>query len=187
MRLFFNVFKFVFFLMIGLVLCIAFYTPRPDISEESHLLVVLGAGYTRDGEPVLALEKRLDKTLSLWDKGKKIVVSGREEEVYVMEEYLLHKGTPYNSIIRDIYGENTRSTVKNAFIISEELDTVPTFISQAYHLPRIRIYSYIYGKNINSNFVPTDRVKMPLDKLLFVSLREVGAIMAFSYLYFKEI
>lgn len=172
--------------MLALVFSIAFYSPKPDLGNDSKLLVVLGAGYTHTGEPVLALEKRLDKTLYLNSLNTMIMVSGREEEVHVMEDYLEDNGINKKNIIRDIHGMNTRSTVKNAFNISQQTQTSPTFISQAYHLPRIRLYAYTYGKGVNANFVATDRVKLPLNKLLYVSFREIGAITAFPYLYIIE-
>ncbi len=48
------------------VLGISFYKPAPNFQKDSSLVVILGAGYLKNGQPVLALEKRLDKGVEVW-------------------------------------------------------------------------------------------------------------------------
>ncbi|MGL5955224.1 MAG: YdcF family protein [Brevinema sp.] len=168
-----------------IILGIAFWEPKPQIDENAHVLVVFGAGYSHEGVPVLALEKRLDKSLELWNQEFYIMVSGRQEEVHVMEEYLRRRGIQERYIITDINGDHTRATVQNAFTIAEQLQSNPIFISQAYHLPRIRFYALFYGHR-QVSYVPTDRVVISIAQLLSVSFRELVAIVVFPYLYIYE-
>ncbi|MGL4676533.1 MAG: ElyC/SanA/YdcF family protein [Brevinema sp.] len=172
-------------LMSLLVLGIALWQPKAHVDQTARLLVVFGAGYSQEGIPVLALEKRLDKSLELWHQDFYIMVSGRKEEVHVMEEYLRKRNIPESYIITDINGEHTRATVQNAFKRARQIHTSPIFISQAYHLPRIRLYALFYGRGEGS-YIATDRVMISLKKLLSVSFREVIAILVFPYLYVQE-
>ena len=167
------------------VLGISFYKPAPNFQKDSSLVVILGAGYLKNGQPVLALEKRLDKGVEVWGQLYKtnpnkvyIVLSGRKEEVQVMHEYLIARGISKNYLIKDEFSLNTRDTVKYSYQEALRLNTIPIFISQAYHIPRIIFYSTMFGyKDIN--YVATDRVKIPFYKLLYVSGREVLAIIFF--------
>ena len=167
------------------VLRVAFYKPVPNFQKDSALVVILGAGYLKNGKPVLALEKRLDKGVEIWNqqyqrnpKEVYILLSGRKEEVHVMHEYLTARGISKNFLMKDESSLNTRDTIKYSYQEAKQLNTVPIFISQAYHIPRITFYSTMYGYN-NANYVATDRVEIPFLKLLYVSGREVLAIIFF--------
>ena len=167
------------------VLGISFYKPVPNFQEDSSLVVILGAGYLKNGKPVLALEKRLDKGVEVWDQLYKtnpkevyILLSGRKEEVHVMYEYLIRQGISKEYLMKDEFSLNTRDTIKYSYHESLQLNTVPIFISQAYHIPRIIFYSTIYGYG-DVNYVATDRVQISFHKLLYVSGREALAIIFF--------
>ncbi len=165
------------------VLGIAVYNPKDYILPESDMIVVFGAGYHKDGTPAPALEKRLDKAAAIWDGQSKIVVSGREDETKIMEDYLKSNNIPEENIIVDIYGVKTLDTVKNSLRLAESMDTKAVFISQAYHLPRIRLYTSAYG---DAGFVPTERVNISWYNMLYTSARELGAIMVFPFLYIQD-
>lgn len=180
-----RVFKFLFLLFIILfltcVLLIAVYKPTSNLKYSSKLLVVPGAGFLSNGKPVLALEKRLTKSISLWNKETIIMISGTEKEISVMGQYLQKHGVNVTNIIADSEGINTRKTVINAYYYAGILNTTPTFISQAYHLPRIRLYNFIYG-DCKANFISTNRVGVSSFELIYVSLREICAIMVFPFI-----
>ncbi len=165
------------------VLAIAVYNPKDYEVPERIMIVVFGAGYHKDGTPAPALEKRLDKAAAIWDGRSKIVVSGREDETKIMEDYLKSNNIPEENIIVDIYGVKTLDTVKNSLRLAESMDTKAVFISQAYHLPRIRLYTSAYG---DAGFVPTERVSISWFDMLYTSVRELGAIMVFPFLYIWE-
>ena len=167
------------------VLSISFYKPAPNFQDDSSLVVILGAGYLKNGKPVLALEKRLDKGVEVWDQLYKvnlkevyILLSGRKEEVHVMYEYLIRQGISKEYLMKDEFSLNTRDTIKYSYQEAQQLSTAPIFISQAYHIPRIIFYSIMNGHK-NVNYVATDRVQIPFHKLLYVSGREVLAIIFF--------
>ena len=174
------------------VLRVAFYKPAPNFQKDSALVVILGAGYLKNGKPVLALEKRLDKGVEIWDQLQKtnpnevyILLSGRKEEVHVMHEYLINQGISKEYLMKDESSLNTRDTVKYSYQEALQLNTVPIFISQAYHIPRIIFYSTMCGHS-NINHVATDRVQIPFFKLLHVSGREVLAIVFFPIIILKK-
>ena len=167
------------------VLKLSFYKPVPNFQNNSSLVVILGAGYLKNGKPVIALKKRLDKGVEIWNqqyqnnpKEVYILLSGRKEEVQVMYEYLINQGISKNYLMKDESSFNTIDTVKYSYQEAQKLNTAPTFISQAYHIPRIVFYSTMYGHK-NVNYVATDRVEIPFLRLLYVSGREVLAIIFF--------
>ena len=134
------------------VLSISFYKPAPNFQDDSSLVVILGAGYLKNGKPVLALEKRLDKGVEVWDQLYKtnpkevyILLSGRKEEVHVMYEYLIRQGISKEYLMKDEFSLNTRDTIKYSYQEAQQLSTAPIFISQAYHIPRIIFYSIMNG------------------------------------------
>lgn len=164
------------------VLRVSFYKPTPNLQDDSSLVVILGAGYLKNQTPVLALEKRLDKGVEVWNQLQKtdskavyILLSGRKEEVQVMHDYLTSQGISKDYLMKDEFSLNTRDTVKYSYQEANQLNTKPIFISQAYHIPRIVFYATMYGYS-NVNYVATDRVNIPFYKLLYVSGREVLAI-----------
>lgn len=165
-----------------LVLGISFYQPKPSYTISSQLIVILGAGYFPTGQPVPALEKRLDKGVELWSKNQSdsiyIMISGREEEVTIMKNYLLEKGIPKSHLVEDREGVNTRATVHNAYRYAKKYNTDPLFVSQAYHLPRIYLYALSYGK---AEYRATDRVSIAWISLFPVASRELLAILAIPF------
>ena len=184
-----------FLIASNLVFClfflgIAFYKPSPNFHNNSRLIVILGAGFLKNGSPVLALEKRLNKGIEVWTQlsGTNhnkafILLSGRKEEVQVMFEYLKNHNISTKYLIRDEFSYNTRDTIRYAYQKSQQLNTSPIFVSQAYHIPRILLYATVYGYD-DIMYVATDRVNIPFHKLLYVSIREAFAIVSFPYFYF---
>jgi len=95
-----------------------------DYNEDA--LIVLGAGIK--GKTVRgSLEKRLDKAVGYYGKNPKAVIvvcggQGPEEEIteaLAMERYLVEKGVPKGSIIRE---EKSTSTYENLAFAKELLD-----------------------------------------------------------------
>ncbi|MGL4562280.1 MAG: ElyC/SanA/YdcF family protein [Brevinema sp.] len=175
-----------FSVICGLTLFIYHYNPKTPIIAKSQLVVILGAGYQSDGTPVPALAQRLQKGLELWeqlqvyDQDVYILLSGRKREVIVMQEYLEEEVDP-KFIIRDFNGKNTRKTILNTYQIQKLYNSYPIFVSQAYHLPRIKLYTWYY--NINAQFVAADRVPVEFSLMFWPALREALAILWFLGVY----
>ncbi len=180
-----------------ITIAITTYNPPPPQIVSSRLVVILGAGYLKSGDPVPALERRLQKGIEIWyllqsnqishqtQKNVYVMISGRKEEVQVMKNYLSSNGIADKYIEEDIEGNNTKSTVENAYHMSEKLQTEPIFISQAYHIPRIAFYTKFHTSK-GAQFIATDRVNISLISFLAVSLRESFAIFLFPFIFLIE-
>ncbi|MGL4393704.1 MAG: YdcF family protein [Brevinema sp.] len=169
--------------LLSLTTFIAYYKPAPPVLSKSQLVVILGAGYQVDGTPVPALAKRLQKGLEVW-KSLKVsnqdiyfLLSGRDREVHVMKEYLVAEGVSSSFIIKDTNGTNTKKTILNTKQIQKNYSSSPIFISQAYHLPRMKLYAWYY--KVDAQFVASDRLPIQFHKLFWPSLRESLAIVQF--------
>jgi len=124
---------------------VVFNHSEHTLSRPKYLAVVPGAGITRSGKPSPALRWRLQKADSLYreHKVKKIFISGKSYEIFSMSRYLLSKGVDRKDIIEDIHGKNTFQTVKNVRTYCRRYGIRSVvFISQHYHLPRIRLLAH---------------------------------------------
>lgn len=182
-----------FFILFGsLMAVLIFYAPSDHpIPSDAALITILGAGYHKDGHPVPALEQRLLKGISLWERmptksESLLVISGHKEEVSIMHHFLENKGIPSHRIIPDQYGTNTRATVLHTKHLLKENNKYPVFVSQAYHLPRIQLYTFIYGMP-NAYFIAANRISLPISEMLPLVFRESVAIFIFPFVYFLEL
>ncbi len=113
-----------------------------DISDtqKADCIIVPGAG-VNGNSPSLALSKRLDKALEVYNLGHtpKIIVSGDHgrssyDEVNVMREYLINKGVPKENIFMDHAGFSTYETLYRARDIFEVESAI--IVTQRLHLRR---------------------------------------------------
>ncbi|MGL5722282.1 MAG: ElyC/SanA/YdcF family protein [Brevinema sp.] len=168
-----------FITWLGLSFFLVYYSPK-TVLESSDIIVVFGAGYHKDGKPVPALETRLQTASSLWQQTgarSSLLLSGRQEEVMVMYQYLIKVGIPAEKISADLGGTNTAATVRRLRPLSSNK---MAFVSQAYHLPRIRLYAYAYQVP-NVAFVAAERIDLPLWNILPATARESFAILCFPF------
>ncbi|MCP4111882.1 MAG: YdcF family protein [Desulfobacteraceae bacterium] len=124
-----------------------------DNYEKSDIGVVLGNKVNSDGTLSPRLKGRLDKALELYKNQvfDKIIVSGGigiegADEAAAMKKYLITKGVPEKSVIRDSKGVNTYSTakyVRNYMQNNHCKDVV--IISQYHHISRIRLAFHRFG------------------------------------------
>lgn len=184
---------FIFFILFGVLMAtLIFYAPSENaIPSDAALITIFGAGYHKDGYPVPALEQRLLKGISLWERmpaksESLLVISGRREEVSIMHNFLENKGIPSHRIVPDIHGTNTRATVLHTKSLLKGNNKYPVFISQAYHLPRIQLYTFIYGMP-NAYFIAANRIPLPISEMLPLVFRESVAIFIFPFVYFLEL
>lgn len=112
-------------------------------SSKELMLVVLGAGVNKAGEPTPMLAERLDRAGQIFqEQGRRgrVVLTGDDSEqagkqVDVMARYLKER---YNltdvNLLLDPAGVNTRASIENLKGLTQNTRVV--FISQEYHLPR---------------------------------------------------
>ena len=106
----------------------------------------------------------------------KIFISGKLYEIYVMKSYLLKNNVNREDIIIDQNGINTYHTIKNIKLyISSNKNISTIFISQRYHLPRIKLLIARIGIK-NNLLISTDHKKIDKDEEISIILRESFAI-----------
>lgn len=168
----------ILFFWLGLALFLTLDVPDPPLASSGEAVVILGAGYYKDGQPVPALEARLKTGIRLWntlEQRPKLIISGRLEEVQVMEQYLLNAGIPQKSIVHDTKGTNTAATVRGL----RGTEGCNIFVTQAYHLLRVRLYAAAYG--VEGVYCPADTVPITFAALFPLAARESLAILAFPF------
>lgn len=128
------------------MLAIIFYGLKDNLFK-ADLIVVLGSKVSPDGDPSLGLSARLNKAIDIYNEGyaPKILVSGGTgkegyDESLAMANYLIKRGIPSKSIIRDAEGNNTRATANHTYqyMQQNQLSSV-IIVSQYYHIARIKL------------------------------------------------
>jgi len=183
LRVLMIIFCIIFLSLLGFIMI---YNPvNPQASQKS--IFILGAGYQSDGTPVPALKRRLCKGIEIWKRYQElksdsyIIISGHEDEINVMNDFLIDNNVLKQYIIQDIYGTNTRATIINSKNIIKKYSLSPIYISQAYHLPRILLYSK-YFRISNAQFIASDRLPLSITQMVPIAVRETVAILAFPFL-----
>lgn len=96
-------------------------------------IVVLGCKLDSLGRPSRYLAERLDTTYDVYAESRMpVIISGSDEEVYVMRDYLIDLGIDENDITVDSKGVNTYNSFKNLDNNYKKI----VIISQKYHLYR---------------------------------------------------
>lgn len=161
-------------------LVVNFYPAEKIPLENAGLAVVLGAGITIDSEPSVALQLRLDKALELFSDGKvsNFFVSGLAPEVFVMQSYLKANEIGAEKILPDTNAVRTFDTVENVYryCISNKVSSGVIFVSQRYHLPRVRLYAKRVGFE-EIYFVSSDYKDVDLENYFELILRETAALL----------
>ena len=137
-----------FVLLIGMLCIREGMVPRnmDNVQEPYDAVIVLGAQVKPDGSPSVQLTWRLDSAVLAWQKKNvPIVVCGAqgkdepEPEAETMKNYLVSKGIPEGSVLKDPDSYNTEQNLKHAKSL---LDDYPEQISKVlvvtsdYHVPR---------------------------------------------------
>jgi len=142
--------KIIIYLLIIWVTIHSIYTIKDGLTDENKkadIAVILGNKVNEDGTLSERLEKRMERGLDLYQKGrvKKIIVSGGlgKEGFYEgteMRNYLIKKEVPNADIIIDNYGSNTIATVDNTLKLKDSLNFKSIIIvSQYFHLTRTKM------------------------------------------------
>ena len=144
-KIFLILFTLILLYLISMLIII--FSGLKDHLFKADLIVVLGSKVSPDGDPSLGLSVRLNKAIDVYNEGyaPKILVSGGTgkegyDESLAMADYLIKRGVPPSSIIRDTKGNNTRATAKHAYeyMQQQQLSSV-IIVSQYYHIARTKL------------------------------------------------
>ena len=161
-------------------------------SQESDVIIVLGAGLLRDGRPGWALTRRSLQGADLWNNGLApyILCAGGKAEAYprseaaACREILLARAVPDRAILLE---ERSHSTEENA-IYSREIMLDRGFqdavlVSDSYHMLRAGWLFHLQGIETTGSPVPASRIRHPLSYPVSI-LRE---FLAFHWHFLKEV
>lgn len=118
-----------------------------DEVRPADVMVVLGSKVEESGRPSQRLRDRLDRAVQLYHQGlaPTVIVSGGlgvegHEEADVMASYLVARGVPDASVIRDRAGWNTYHTARNTRKIMDARGYRSALVVSSYfHLSRIKV------------------------------------------------
>ena len=126
-----------------------------DGARASDAIVVLGAAQYV-GRPSPVLRARLDHALDLWQRGlaPRLIFTGgmgagdTTSEAAVGRAYALRHGVPDTAIFMENEGRTTRESVAAVSVImrAQQMRTA-IFVSDPFHMLRLRILSTQYGVN----------------------------------------
>lgn len=177
----------VFFLLIGIVAA-----GTVDEAAPSDVMIVLGAGITRDGRAGWALQRRATHAADLWQQGYAPVVicSGGQAPGYPRSEaeacrdVLMRYGVPADAIVLE---RQSRSTEENAIysraIMEERGWQSALVVSDGYHVLRASYLFERYGVQTITSPVAHSQVRMT-HLLISSVLRE---LVAFHWQLFKDV
>ncbi len=171
--LFLTITLFILFLLSPIVLIPGdklIYAETADITTQSEVAIVFGAGLKNNGRPSDVLSDRLITAAELYfaDKVEKILVSGDNptetyDEPTAMYDFLVTWGVPAQDISMDFAGRRTYDTCGRASNIWE-IETA-ILVTQAFHLPRALFLCNHFGidsKGISATrqpYINEDRYK----------------------------
>ena len=142
-------------------------TGRADHRESVDAIVVMGAAQY-DGRPSPQLEARLDQVLELWPEGiaPLVVVTGgnipgdRFTEAEASERYLVERGVPEESILREDAGSNSYESLES---VAEMLDARGAdnvvIVTDPYHSLRSQLIAEELGLDASVSATSTSVVR----------------------------
>ncbi len=160
----------------ALLYCVAFiatihHTGTQDTTQESDVIIVLGAGLLRDGRPGWALTRRSRQAADLWHAGiaPYVICTGGQAESYprseasACREILLAKGVATGAILME---EHSRSTEENALFSRRIFDEIgfddAVLVSDSYHMLRASWLFQQQGIKSTNSPVPAHHIRHPL-------------------------
>jgi vancomycin permeability regulator SanA len=126
------------------LITLLYASTRIDSVEQvssKQIVIVFGAGLTRDGRPTRVLRDRVETAADLYFTGKveKLLMSGDNSlpsynEPQAMKDFAITLGVPDDDIVLDYAGRRTYDTcyrAKQIFKLDEAI-----LVTQGFHLPR---------------------------------------------------
>ncbi len=159
----------VFFILVEGFIIADPYLHRAELAGKVDSLIVLGCRIWPDGRPTLALANRLDKAVEYYFENPhvKIVVTGGQgadepmPEAEAMAEYLVGRGIPEASIIKEPWSTNTMENFRfSRALLPPDLDEPikVVFITSDFHVLRARILAKRNGFDAYAIPAPTPSV-----------------------------
>lgn len=151
-----------------------------DYRRPADVAVVFGAQVHPGGAPSQTLGWRVDTACELYEQGlvDHLVMSGAVgdssyDEAQVMRDRAIENGVPGSAIVVDSQGVNTEATVANTVrLFAEQADVRVLAVSNAYHLPRIKLAYRRQGLEVST--VPAEETRR-IKETPNLWLREVPA------------
>lgn len=145
--------------------------PRP-------VVIVFGAGLTRNGEASAVLRDRIQTAARLYFAGKarKLLMTGDNSTIHynepeAMRRYALSLGVPEADIVLDYAGRRTYDSCYRARAIFGVHQAI--LVTQGFHLPRALYLCNMLG--IEAVGVPAENFRYRRASLLFWNVRELAA------------
>lgn len=162
-------------------------TVNPDPGYEAPpeaIVAIFGAAVRPDGEPTPALRRRVEAALRFANGRPNVIFiptggQGRfgPPEAVVMARLLTQAGVQGSTILREITGTDTLSSVRAVVAIIRTLPAAPVYAcSSAYHLPRCLLLLRLAGISARACPAPPVPAAAGLFKRWFWRLREVPAL-----------
>lgn len=115
----------------------------PAPSQDSDVVIVLGAQVKEDGTPSVQLEYRLNAALETYrENPRPIVVCGAQgadepaPEGVVMRDWLIARGVPEEDVLAETVSRDTMQNLRNAVSLLPDNTQAVTIVTSDYHLPR---------------------------------------------------
>jgi uncharacterized SAM-binding protein YcdF (DUF218 family) len=155
-----------------------------DAAQTADVIVVLGAGVTRNGNPGSALYRRTMHAGELWQQNKApyILCTGAQapnrpnSEAEACRNTLLQHGVPAAAILMET---NSRSTEENAIYARDMLQARgwhnAILVTDSYHMFRATLIFTSRGVDVQSSPVPNGQIR---DRIFYLASigREVVAL-----------
>lgn len=150
----------------GVTLYQVWSTGRTDEARPVDAIVVMGAAQY-DGRPSLQLQARLDHVVELWAQGlaDTVVVTGgnqpgdRFTEAEVSAAYLIERGVPDASIVRESVGRSSYESMEGVAELLEPLGKRSVLIvSDPFHLLRSKLSAEELGLDAYVSPTPSTTV-----------------------------
>ncbi|WJY96934.1 YdcF family protein [Corynebacterium fournieri] len=103
-------------------------------------IVVLGARII-DGRPSRMLEFRLRKALQVWQAAPAPLVVSGSGEAEVMADWLLARGVPEASIVKEPQARSTNENLERSRALFPEAEYL-TVVTSSFHVPRTRVWAW---------------------------------------------
>jgi uncharacterized SAM-binding protein YcdF (DUF218 family) len=150
----------------------------------ANALLVLGAGVLKSGEPSPPLRRRILAAIDVYrtlDDCLLVCCGGvgrfGPSEASVMELFARDAGIPAQRIVLEDRSTTTRENIRNALAILREAEIGELHIlSDATHIPRVRLYAALSGLGARFHSVPLSDVDDRRTRRLVVRIYETAAL-----------
>jgi uncharacterized SAM-binding protein YcdF (DUF218 family) len=150
----------------------------------ANALLVLGAGVLKSGEPSPPLRRRILAAIDVYrtlDDCLLVCCGGvgryGPSEASVMERFARDAGIAGDRILLEDRSRTTRQNIRNALALLGDADIGELHIlSDATHIPRVRLYTALSGIPARFHRVPQARIDDQMARRSFARIYETAAL-----------